>query len=235
MSRLPLVTVVTVCRNNKLQLKKTITSVKSQDYQAIDYLIIDGASTDGTKELLSATTGIRWISEPDNGIYNAMNKGIRMTKGEWVIFMNAGDTFASHDVISKVFRKDHYADVIYGDVIKGKTIKRAEPPHNSHRMYFCHQSAFVSTICLKEFLFDENHKMSADFKQMKQLYLAKKKFLRLDFPIAVFDTTGVSNAHRSKGLYDNILVVCEIDNWKEKLKLLPRLLFTYWMCKLRGA
>jgi hypothetical protein len=77
--------------------------------------------------------------------------------------------------------------------------------------------------------------MSADFKQMKQLYLAGKTFMQLDFPIAVFDTSGVSNAQRSKGLYDNIQVIREVDNWKERLRLLPRLLFTYWMCRLRGA
>ena len=212
-----------------------MNSLLHQSYAHIDYVIIDGASTDGTPEMLEKTEGIRWISEPDKGIYDAMNKGIRMAEGEWVIFMNAGDVFASDDTLSKVFSVERDADVIYGDVIKGDCIKKAEPPHNGHRMYFCHQSAFVRTSCLKEFPFDIQHRMSADFKQMKQLYLAGKTFMQLDFPIAVFDTSGVSNAQRSKGLYDNIQVIREVDNWKERLRLLPRLLFTYWMCRLRGA
>jgi glycosyltransferase involved in cell wall biosynthesis len=235
MSNPVLVTVVTVCRNVKSSLEKTMNSLLHQSYAHIDYVIIDGASTDGTPEMLGKTEGIRWISEPDKGIYDAMNKGIRMAEGEWVIFMNAGDVFASDDTLSKVFSVERDADVIYGDVIKGDNIKKAEPPHNGHRMYFCHQSAFVRTSCLKEFPFDIQHRMSADFKQMKQLYLAGKTFMQLDFPIAVFDTSGVSNAQRSKGLYDNIQVIREVDNWKERLRLLPRLLFTYWMCRLRGA
>lgn len=235
MSNPVLVTVVTVCRNVKSSLEKTMNSLLHQSYAHIDYVIIDGASTDGTPEMLGKTEGIRWISEPDKGIYDAMNKGIRMAEGEWVIFMNAGDVFASDDTLSKVFSVERDADVIYGDVIKGDNIKKAEPPHNGHRMYFCHQSAFVRTSCLKEFPFDIQHRMSADFKQIKQLYLAGKTFMQLDFPIAVFDTSGVSNAQRSKGLYDNIQVIREVDNWKERLRLLPRLLFTYWMCRLRGA
>ena len=235
MSNPVLVTVVTVCRNVKSSLEKTMNSLLHQSYAHIDYVIIDGASTDGTPEMLGKTEGIRWISEPDKGIYDAMNKGIRMAEGEWVIFMNAGDVFASDDTLSKVFSVERDADVIYGDVIKGDSIKKAEPPHNGHRMYFCHQSAFVRTSCLKEFPFDIQHRMSADFKQMKQLYLAGKTFMQLDFPIAVFDTSGVSNAQRSKGLYDNIQVIREVDNWKERLRLLPRLLFTYWVCRLRGA
>ena len=235
MSNPVLVTVVTVCRNVKSSLEKTMNSLRHQSYVHIDYVIIDGASTDGTPEMLGKTEGIRWISEPDKGIYDAMNKGIRMAEGEWVIFMNAGDVFASDDTLSKVFSVERDADVIYGDVIKGDNIKKAESPHNGHRMYFCHQSAFVRTSCLREFPFDIQHRMSADFKQMKQLYLAGKTFMQLDFPIAVFDTSGVSNAQRSKGLYDNIQVIREVDNWKERLRLLPRLLFTYWMCRLRGA
>ena len=275
MSNPVLVTVVTVCRNVKSSLEKTMNSLLHQSCAHIDYVIIDGASTDGTPEMLGKTEGIRWISEPDKGIYDAMNKGIRMAEGDVQavgvdhvldelvhlaggvqgvhgrlgnvghlraehgfphhIRIHAGDVFASDDTLSKVFSIERDADVIYGDVIKGDSIKKAEPPHNGHRMYFCHQSAFVRTSCLKEFPFDIQHRMSADFKQMKQLYLAGKTFMQLDFPIAVFDTSGVSNAQRSKGLYDNIQVIREVDNWKERLRLLPRLLFTYWMCRLRGA
>jgi glycosyltransferase involved in cell wall biosynthesis len=235
MKQNPSISIITVTYNCAATLERTLHSIETQTFTHFEHLIIDGASTDGTPEMLGKTEGVRWISEPDKGIYDAMNKGIRMAEGEWVIFMNAGDVFASDDTLSKVFSVERDADVIYGDVIKGDSIKKAEPPHNAHRMYFCHQSAFVRTSCLKEFPFDIQHRMSADFKQMKQLYLAGKTFMQLDFPIAVFDTSGVSNAQRSKGLYDNIQVIREVDNWKERLRLLPRLLFTYWMCRLRGA
>ena len=236
MNEIP-VTIITVCRNNAQGLERTIRSVESQTWQKKEYLVIDGASTDETLTVIKSheASMTRWVSEPDNGIYDAMNKGVRMAHGTWIIFMNAGDTFASADTLERVFGNPQEADVIYGDVIKGENVKKAEAPHNAHRMFFCHQSAFVRTSCLKAFPFDTSHRMSADFKQIKQLYLAGKSFKQLDFPIAVFDTLGISNTSRSKGLRDNISVIREVDSWKDQLKFLPRLYFTYCLCRLREA
>lgn len=230
------VTIITVCRNHAKKLEKTIQSVENQTWQKKEYIVIDGASTDETLEVIQqhGDSITQWISEPDQGIYDAMNKGIRLAQGQWVIFMNAGDTFASTDTLQRVFQESQEADVIYGDVIKGEHVKKAEPPHNAHRMFFCHQSAFVKTSCLTEFPFDTTHRMSADFKQIKQLYLSGKTFRQLDFPVAVFDTKGVSNTSRSAGLYDNIRVIRETDSFWEQVRLLPRLYFTYLFCKIRG-
>ena len=231
-----IVTIITVCRNHAQELERTIRSVESQTWQEREYLVIDGASTDDTLDVIKAHEAsiTRWVSEPDQGIYDAMNKGVRMAQGEWVIFMNAGDTFASDDTLQRVFGSPQNADVIYGDVIKGELVKEAEAPRNAHRMFYCHQSAFVRTRCLREFPFDIRHRMSADFKQVKQLYLSGKTFLQLDFPVANFDTQGVSNKNRSAGLYDNIQVIRETDSLWEQMKLLPRLYFTYLLCKIRG-
>jgi glycosyltransferase involved in cell wall biosynthesis len=231
-----IVTIITVCRNHAQELERTIRSVESQTWQEKEYLVIDGASTDDTLDVIKAHEAsiTRWVSEPDQGIYDAMNKGVRMARGEWVIFMNAGDTFASDDTLQRVFGSPQNADVIYGDVIKGELVKKAEAPRNAHRMFYCHQSAFVRTRCLREFPFDIRHRMSADFKQVKQLYLSGKTFLQLDFPVANFDTQGVSNKNRSAGLYDNIQVIRETDSLWEQMKLLPRLYFTYLLCKIRG-
>ena len=231
-----IVTIITVCRNHAQELERTIRSVESQTWQEKEYLIIDGASTDDTPHVIKAHEAsiTRWVSEPDQGIYDAMNKGVRMAQGEWVIFMNAGDTFASDDTLQRVFGSPLDADVIYGDVIKGELVKKAEDPRNAHRMFYCHQSAFVRTRCLREFPFDIRHRMSADFKQVKQLYLSGKTFRQLDFPVANFDTQGVSNRNRSAGLYDNIQVIRETDSLWEQMKLLPRLYFTYLLCKIRG-
>lgn len=230
------VTIITVCRNHAKELEKTIQSVENQTWQKKEYIVIDGASTDETLEViqLHGDSITQWISEPDQGIYDAMNKGARLAQGQWVIFMNAGDTFASTDTLQRVFQESQEADVIYGDVIKGGHVKKAEAPHNAHRMFFCHQSAFVKTSCLRTFPFDTSHRMSADFKQIKQLYLSGKTFRQLDFPVAVFDTQGVSNTSRSAGLYDNIRVIRETDCLWEQMRLLPRLYFTYLLCKIRG-
>lgn len=231
-----IVTIITVCRNHAQELERTIRSVESQTWQEKEYLVIDGASTDDTPHVIKAHEAsiTRWVSEPDQGIYDAMNKGVRMAQGEWVIFMNAGDIFASDDTLQRVFGSPQDADVIYGNVIKGELVKKAEAPRNAHRMFYCHQSAFVRTSCLREFPFDIRHRMSADFKQVKQMYLSGKTFRQLDFPVANFDTQGVSNRNRSAGLYDNIQVIRETDNLWEQVKLLPRLYFTYLLCKIRG-
>lgn len=237
MKHLPKVTVVTVCRNNKDALQVTMRSVLAQQYAKLEYIIIDGGSTDGTLQLLeqSKKEHLKWVSEPDNGIYDAMNKGTSMASGEWVIFMNAGDTFVNEIVLFRVFDTScGNADVIYGNVMKGNSIKQAEHPHNAHRMYFCHQSTLVRRSLLLQYPFDTQHRMSADFKQMKTLYLKGYQFEQLYFPIARFDTSGISNTNRSKGLWDNITVVCEVDNIKDKFRLLPKLLFVYIMCRLRG-
>ena len=235
MNEIP-VTIITVCRNHAKGLEKTIQSVESQTWQKKEYLVIDGASTDNTIEVIRQHEAsiTQWISEPDLGIYDAMNKGVRLVHGHWVIFMNAGDTFASTDTLQRVFQESQEADVIYGDVIKGGNVKKAEAPHNAHRMFFCHQSAFVRTSCLRVYPFDTSHRMSADFKQIKQLYLNGKTFRQLDFPIANFDTQGVSNTSRSAGLYDNIRVIRETDSLWEQARLLPRLYFTFFLCKIRG-
>ena len=235
MNQIP-VTIITVCRNHAQLLERTIQSVESQTWQDKEYLVIDGASTDETMEVIQRHQAsiTRWVSEPDQGIYDAMNKGVRMAQGEWVIFMNAGDTFASDDTLQGVFGSPQDADVIYGDVIKEGHVKKAEAPHNAHRMFFCHQSAFVRTSCLRAFPFDTTHRMSADFKQIKQLYLSGKTFKQLDFPVANFDTQGVSNTSRSMGLYDNIRVIRETDCLVDQIRLLPRLYFTYLLCKMRG-
>ena len=211
-------------------------SVLAQTYTEIEYVIVDGASTDGTLELLEEYGGRidHWVSESDKGIYDAMNKGVSMAKGKWVIFMNAGDCFADNHVLENVFSVPRQADVIYGDVVKGGVVKKASSPRNAHRMFFCHQSVFVKIESLKAFPFDISHKMSADFKQMKQLWLAGKQFLQLDFPIADFDVQGVSNTNRAVGLWDNICVIREVDSCLEQLRLLPRLYFVWLSCRLRG-
>ena len=94
-----------------------------------------------------------------------------------------------------------------------------------HRMPFCHQAVFTRTSLLRSFPLDEKYKLSADFKLYKQLSLKKVVFKRLPIPITIYDRTGLSNSQRSRGLAENIAIIKEIDNWQEKLRLLPRLYF----------
>ena len=231
------VTIVTVCRNCANMLEETIKSVSSLTYPEIEYIVVDGASTDDTLKFIKNNESIidKWVSEPDGGIYDAMNKAVKMAKGEWVIFMNAGDSFDSSDCIEKSMSFSKDADVIYGDVIKGGGfIKRSCKWHNSHRMIFCHQSVFVRTELLRLHPFDITHRMSADFKCFKILGKMNARFVYTAFPISIFDTSGVSNARRSKGLADNISVVLECDSIIDIIRFIPKLLFPYIICRLRG-
>lgn len=230
------VTIITVCFNSLEMLKKTMQSVNTQTYTNIEYLVIDGNSTDGTPEFLKNYTGklTKYISEPDKGIYDAMNKGVKMAEGDYVIFLNAGDIFAEDTTLETIFNDKNYdSDVLYGDVIKNGKVKIAEKPHNSHKMYFCHQSCFAKRECLVEFPFDLKYKLSADFNFFKILTLHRKTFMQLNLPISIYDMTGVSNTRKSAGLKDNINVVKEHDNFFNKLKFLPRLYFVYWYAKMR--
>jgi putative colanic acid biosynthesis glycosyltransferase len=230
------ITVITVAFNAKEALAKTMQSVEAQDYPLLEYIIIDGGSTDGTADMLKTYGGRldKWVSEPDKGIYDAMNKGAAMASGDYCIFMNAGDCFSEPAAVSRAVSLFGDADVVYGDIRKDGKLKKSLSPRNCHKMYYCHQAVFTRTECLKTVPFDISHRFSADFKQAKQLFLSGRHFKQLHLVVADFDTSGISNTQRSKGLWDNIRVVYEVDSFSEKLRLLPRLLLTYWMCRLRG-
>ncbi len=232
-----IVTVVTVTFNANEALTQTIKSVAGQDYEHLEYIVVDGGSSDGTLKTLKEYVGAisQWVSEPDGGIYDAMNKGVRMAHGEYCIFMNAGDTFVAPDTVSTVVAAmGEGADVVYGDIIKDGVPKLSLSPRNCHKMFYCHQAAFTRTDCLRDTPFDTAHRYSADFKQAKQLILAGKRFLHIPITVANFDTNGVSNVHRSKGLWDNIRVVCETDSIVDRCRFLPHLLLPWLFCRIRG-
>lgn len=236
------ISVVTVCYNSFDMLKETMQNVDKQTYDNFEYIVVDGNSSDGTVDYLRNYNGklTKYISEPDKGIYDAMNKGVKISSGDYVIFLNAGDIFAEVNTLQKIFHGKYYdSDIIYGDVIRkmkdgSLMLKKASKPYNSHKMYFCHQSCFAKRNCLIDYPFDLKYRFSADFNFCKILTLLNKKFTQLDFPVAIYDMTGISNTRRSSGLKENIEVVKEHDNFFSKIRLLPRLYYVYWYTKMRG-
>lgn len=229
----PLITVVTVCYNSVDMIEKTLKSVIEQSYSNKEYVVIDGASTDGTKKIVERYIDSIdfFMSESDNGIYHAMNKAVGVAKGEWTVFMNAGDVFVDNAVLEKAnYSLSATIDVLYGDILTSRNaelvLKEAPSEIKSmHRMPFCHQAVFTRTSLLRSFPFDEKYKMSADFKLYKQLNRENATFRRLPLPITIYDRTGLSNSQRARGLGENIAVIKEIDNWQDRLRLLPRLYF----------
>lgn len=111
--------IITINLNNKSGLIKTINSVINQEFTDFEWIIIDGASTDGSKQLIEQYTQYitYWISEPDKGIYNAMNKGIKIAKGEYCLFLNSGDYLASKYTLKRVFSHNYTADIFIGNIL----------------------------------------------------------------------------------------------------------------------
>ena len=195
----PLISVVTICYNAKNDLEKTILSVLSQTYQDIEYIIIDGGSTDGTVDIIHKYSErlFYWISEPDKGIYDAMNKGMDRATGSWINFMNAGDTFCDNEVIKNIFGYYDLSDysVIYGDCYVSKLnqlqyLKASSMKKVHVQMPFCHQSSFIRKTRLR---FSIDLKIAADYQMIYEYYRMNgiSSFLYISKPISVFDATGI--------------------------------------------
>lgn len=189
---MPLLTVVTVCYNAESMLKDTIESVLSQtNRSAIEYVIIDGGSSDGTMDLIQSYGNKvdSASSEKDSGIYDAMNKGVRSARGEWILFMNAGDLFASDDVVARACLSEQSADLVYGDcVVRYEGFSILDPGLDARRLYrkmICsHQSLFARTALLRDRPFDTRYRVCADYDFLCAQYAAGKRFVRLPFPVS---------------------------------------------------
>ncbi len=201
------VSVVTVCYNADMTIAHTIESVLEQSYGSLEYLIIDGGSTDSTLQIaegyrpLFAQKGIayRIVSEKDTGIYNAMNKGIQMAGGEWLIFMNADDSFCDGQVVADVFSAADYDgySAVYGDCYRldgdGSYFMRASAIETlPKRMPFMHQSVFVRTAVCLQYLFDETYRLCADYDMFFRMYADGRQFFQVSRAICHYSINGVS-------------------------------------------
>lgn len=191
------VSIVIVTFNCVHDVERTLLDVLCQEYEDLELIIIDGASTDGTVDILKKYSGsyAYFVSEPDHGIYDAMNKGLMHATGEWVFFQNIGDVFDGNNILQQIFSKDwNGVDVIYGD---GQTVyadgikyeKVWTPFWNSnsklHGMGFNHQSAFVRTKLAQQYMFDLSYKCCADYQMMVDIYKAGGTFGYIPISITV--------------------------------------------------
>lgn len=194
------VTVITIVYNGESEIENTILSVLNQNYDNLEYIIIDGKSTDHTLSIINnyGNRITKIISEPDKGIYDAMNKGIDFATGEWVNFMNCGDVFYSNNVITCLFEKIGNADIIYGDnMLKykwGKIVLAPDKITNLNKyMTFGHQTAFVKKTILEKYKFNLNYKISADYDLFYKLFNSKYNFLYIPITVSIFSADdGVS-------------------------------------------
>lgn len=161
--------------NNAEGLERTIESVLSQNFSSYELIIVDGASTDRSLEVIRkySRSVAKWVSEPDSGIYGAMNKGIEFASGEYLLFLNSGDTFYSADVLEQIFAYDPKEEVAYGDVM---LLETAHPPRikenqgdPSLRFLFrdmiCHQAQFIKKTLFERIgNYDESFRIASDYE-----------------------------------------------------------------------
>ena len=196
------VSVITVCYNALEDLKKTVESVLAQSYRDMEYIVVDGGSKDGTIDYLTAVRprfearnlSLRWISEADRGVYNAMNKGIEMASGVFINYMNAGDGFYSDFSLELFFAHqiDPMAGVLYGDTCQifdfGSGIaKREDYLKDNSIMPFCHQSSFVKTELMKKYRFDESYRIIADHDLFYRMHVDGVVFQYIEEVIANYN------------------------------------------------
>ena len=203
--------IITINRNNAAGLEMTLQSVVSQTFKEFEYIIVDGASTDGSVEVIKKYepqfAHLKWVSEPDSGIYNAMNKGIRMASGEYIQILNSGDILASSDVTERMLaalgKQKNAADILYGNMTKkdyatGKVIGKSGEVEYSLRQYYSstmnHDCCYIRRDLFDAYgMYDENLKIVSDWKWFLQaIGLGKVKPVYADIDVTVFDTSGVS-------------------------------------------
>lgn len=221
--------IITINYNNAEGLHKTLASVASQTFRDFEHIIVDGGSTDGSVEIIREYTSangaqgggcqtgqksqtgrtkecpqIRWISEKDNGIYNAMNKGIKMANGEYLLFLNSGDYLVDPDTLKNVFEEAKDVDIIYGDRINvyedgsQKEVNYFPDKITGSFMYqsmISHQASFIkSDLFVKYGLYREDLKYASDWEFfLKTFLLHNCSYLHLHQYVVYFDCAGISS------------------------------------------
>ncbi|KAB1154767.1 glycosyltransferase family 2 protein [Flavobacterium luteum] len=197
--------IITINYNDKKGLKKTLESVVSQTYDEYEFIVIDGGSTDGSKDLILeyADKISYWVSENDNGVFHAMNKGIKVATGDFVIFMNGGDTFYSEATLSQVVPElNSQFDIYYGDNYKesgnSKRLK-TYPEHLQFSFFYTsslnHQSTFIRKSLFEEhFYYNEEYKIASDWEFFAYVICHKNvPYKYLKKTISVYDFNGISS------------------------------------------
>jgi glycosyltransferase involved in cell wall biosynthesis len=198
--------IITVNRNNDTGLKKTIDSVISQTYTDFEFIIIDGASTDSSAEVIKENSSYLsyWVSEPDNGTYHAMNKGIKASVGEYCLFLNSGDYLVNNYVLEMIFSWDIKADIVSGNVLKlrlNNKFRRVSSPQSVSLHKLCIHSLPHQASLIRKSLFDETGYYNESFRIasdweffLKALVLYEKSYQHISLDISYFRIGGVSSS-----------------------------------------
>lgn len=218
MSFHPRFTIVTISFNAEKCIERTIVSVIQQSYNNVEYIIVDGGSRDGTMRIVEKYKENinHYISEPDKGIYDAMNKGIKLATGDYLIFMNADDVFADNNVLQKVadqLKSD--SDIVYGNwrtITEYGTFDNKPAPLSTLDKKFglSHQAIFAKVSLLKQEPFDLQYKYAGDYNMISSYYLSGKKFQYVDVEIAEISiNSGATFNHFEKSVKEHYQILAK--------------------------
>lgn len=256
-----ILTIITINRNNAAGLEKTMQSVLNQSCQDFEYVVVDGASTDSSVDIIRRFAEqfgerLKWISEPDKGIYNAMNKGIVMAAGTYLEFLNSGDYLASDNVVKRMneaLEKSGYPSILYGNLLKdmpdGVIMKdkcfagRDISFLGFYNGTLNHSSAYIKKGLFSEYgLYDESLRIVSDWKwYMQSIVLGDENPVYADIDVTLFDMNGISEtnkvlskAERKKVLSELIpaAILVDYETWAFPIDQMKRLQRHPWAYKM---
>lgn len=227
---MPLFSIITVSKNNRSGLQRTAASIRDQEFLDFQWIIIDGVSTDGTSDDLEAYKATL-LCEPDTGPYDAMNKGIDLAIGDYIIFMNSGDGFAQTQTLRKIRDAIQFSkpDFIYGDSWETDGRRTAYKPAGSYLkagkgMFTHHQAMLYRRDLIRNLRYDLSYKIAADYDFTLAFLDAARTCLYLPFPICVFKSGGLSQRHVMLGRNEQFAI-----RRKHHTASFPRNALTYAM------
>lgn len=230
------ISIITVVYNAKEALEKTVQSIQNQTYKKIEHVIVDGASSDGTVEYLQVLSNIKYISEKDNGIYDAMNKGITLSDGEYILFLNAGDSFSSDTILEEIANKlkdmESRPKIIYGGVNvhskEGKfltVLKPLEFTKDNLNKYatrtVCHQAIFVHRDSIK--MYSDKYRLKGELNWYYELVdtIKSNEILKVNNTICDYYLGGTGDINFMENYFERIKVAKEHNDSLKFISLIP--------------
>lgn len=255
-----ILTIITINRNNATGLEKTMQSVLNQTCKDFEYVVVDGASTDGSVDVIQRFSQqfgdrIKWISEPDKGIYNAMNKGIRMASGDYLEFLNSGDCLVAPDVVGKMYmalEENGYPSILYGNMLKDlpKGVIR-DKSFAGQKMTFLgfftgtlnHSPAYIRRELFDKYgQYDESLRIVSDWKwYMQAIIFGSEKPVYTDLDVTLFDMNGISETNKELDRTERTKVLTELipdtfladyNQWAFPISQMKRLKRHQWAYRL---
>ncbi len=256
-----ILSIITINRNNAAGLEKTMRSVAAQTFAGFEYIVVDGASTDESVKVIrsfEATFGdrLKWISEPDKGIYNAMNKGIGLASGDYLQFLNSGDSLVSDNVtmqMTEASKYNKFPPILYGNMLKdmpdGTVMRdkgfsgRSVSLLDFYTGSLNHPSSYIKRTLFEKYgCYDENLKIASDWKWFVQsVILGGEKPVYSNIDVTLFDMNGISETNKKldrverKHVLNELIpstILADYDQWSSSIFQMRRLKRHPWAYRL---